>query len=260
MTIGPCDICCDPFGFSNSTQGYRASVLNLLCQLVSSGGVAENVNITSINGVAASVNNGTSDAGTLRVTIASDSTGTVIVTQATAANLNAQVVGNVAHDGVDAGNPVKIGAKAVAFGANPTAVAAADRTDVYATVAGIPFSLGGHPNIITLEAEYAAAQTDTAIITAAAGTKLVVTEIEVLSSNDTTVNVDVRVGFGAATTPTTVGVVLTHPGVAPGSGVVRGSGAGIVGIGADDEDLRITSSVPTDGAIRVLVSYFTTPV
>jgi hypothetical protein len=37
--------------------------------------------------------------------------------------------GDVAHDGVDSGNPVKIGGKA--SGALPTAVAAADRTDAY---------------------------------------------------------------------------------------------------------------------------------
>ena len=35
--------------------------------------------------------------------------------------------GNIAHDAVDSGNPIKVGAKAVAHGSNPTAVAAADR-------------------------------------------------------------------------------------------------------------------------------------
>lgn len=40
-----------------------------------------------------------------------------------------QVGGEVAHDGVDAGNPVKIGGKAAS--SVPTAVSAADRVDAY---------------------------------------------------------------------------------------------------------------------------------
>jgi hypothetical protein len=50
-------------------------------------------NTKQINGVAPSMGNGISGTGVQRVTIASDSTGTSIVTQATAANLNATVVG-----------------------------------------------------------------------------------------------------------------------------------------------------------------------
>lgn len=170
---------------------------------------------------------------------------------------NKFVVGNIAHDGVDAGNPVKVGQKSVAFGTNPTAVTAGDRTDWIANRAGIPFMLGGHPNIITLEAAYTTAQTDTAVITVGATTKIVVTQISVVSSNTTSVNVAFRCGFGTANTPTTTGVVLTHPNIAAGSGFNRGSGSGILGIGADNEDLRVTSGVPTGGSIRVLVSYFT---
>ena len=174
-----------------------------------------------------------------------------------AASDGASVSGDVAHDAVDAGEPVKVGYKAIAHGTNPTAVAAADRTNGYANRAGIPFVIGGHPNIVTFEAAYTAAQTDTAIVTIAGGLKIVVTEIEALCDNANTVDVGVRVGFGATTTPTTTGVVLTHPGIAPGSGVVRGNGSGILGVGADGEDLRITCEVPTTGSIRVLVSYYT---
>lgn len=170
-----------------------------------------------------------------------------------------QVIGNRAHDDVDAGGPVKLGAKAIAFGANPTAVAAADRTDLYANRAGVPFVLGGHPNIVTIEAEYTAAQTNTAIVTVSSGLKIVVTAITAIVSAATTVTVGLRVGFAATTTPTTTGVVLTHPGILAlsGSGIGEGHGGGIIGVGADGEDLRITSDVPTTGALRVRVSYFT---
>jgi len=149
------------------------------------------------------------------------------------------------------------GVKAIAHGTNPTAVAANDRTDLYANRHGIPFVIGGHPNIITLRANYAAAQTDTAIITVSSGTKIVVTRCSVTVDKACSVDVQARIGFATATTPTTTGVVLSHPGIAAGSGVVEGNGSGILGIGADDEDLRITSEVPTGGSIDVVVSYYT---
>lgn len=65
-----------------------------------------------------------------------DAGGTLTVDQSTASNLNAQVVGNVAHDAADSGNPVKVGGKAedysIAEGAlpGPTAVADGDRVDL----------------------------------------------------------------------------------------------------------------------------------
>jgi hypothetical protein len=171
-----------------------------------------------------------------------------------------KIGGCTAHDAVDAGAPVKIGLKAIAHGANPTAVAAADRTDIYANRHGIQFFIGGHPNIVTSRATYSAsAQTDTAIGpgTVNAGTKVVVTQVQVLVSNPTTATPAVRVGFGAANTPTTTGVVLCHPGIPGGGGVSRGDGSGILGIGADGEELRITADAATGGVLDVLVSYFT---
>lgn len=62
----------------------------------------EPFNISQMNGVAVTMGNGVSGTGVQRVTIASDSTGTTIATQATAANLNATVVGTLAEDGVAA--------------------------------------------------------------------------------------------------------------------------------------------------------------
>lgn len=169
------------------------------------------------------------------------------------------VAGDVAHDGVDSGNPIKQGRKAIAHGTNPTAVAAGDRTDLYANRAGIPFSIGGHPNIISFRQSYTTAQTDQAIVTVSAGTKIVVTQIQATCDAANSVDVGFRIGFGTASTPTTTGVVLTHPGIkaSSGSGISRGDGSGIIAIGEDNEDLRITSEVPTGGSLEVLVSYFT---
>lgn len=170
--------------------------------------------------------------------------------------------GNIAHDAADAGNPVKVGAKAVDLGANPTAVAASDRTDLLASRAGQLFTIGGHPNILSQNLQVTdadGAQTDAAIITAAAGVSIVVTAIEVTADNANSTDVSVRIGFGTANTPAADAskVVLFHPGIAAGSGVVKGNGGGIIGIGASDEDLRVTCEDPTNGSISITVTYYT---
>lgn len=206
----------------------------------------QSVNVAQINGVTPLMGAGNTGTGSHRVTIATDQAA-VAVTPA----------GNVAHDAVDSGNPIKIGMRALAHGTNPTAVAAADRTDWLANRAGVPWVIGGHPNIVTIAAAYTAAQTDTAIVTISSGLIIVVTQVMLTCSNANSVNVGAYVGFGTANTPTTTGVVLTHPGIAPGSGVSRGDGGGMLGFGADGSDLRITCDVPTGGSIRVLVSYYT---
>lgn len=165
------------------------------------------------------------------------------------------VIGNVAHDGADAGNPVKVGYRAVSYVAQ-TGVAAGDRHDALCDRHGVQFVVGGHPDVITLEAAYTAAQTDTALVTISAGQKIVVTQVMAVTDNANTAFPQIRLGFGAANTPTTTGVVFTHPGLPAGGGASRGSGAGILGVGGDGEDLRVTCGAPTGGSLRVLVSYY----
>lgn len=170
--------------------------------------------------------------------------------------------GNVAHDAADAGNPVKVGHKAVDLGANPSDVAANDRSDSLGMRNGLPFFIGGHPNILLKNLEITdadGAQTDTAIVSAAANVSIVVTAIEVTADNANTADVMVRIGFGTANTPAVdaAKVLLYHPGIAAGSGIVKGNGGGIIGMGASDEDLRITCEDPTGGSVSVVVTYFT---
>lgn len=177
----------------------------------------------------------------------------------------ASVSGDVAHDTADAGEPVKIGMKAVALKTNPTEVAAGDRTNWYADVSGVPFVLGGHPNILTQSLQVTdadGAQTDTAIITAGANVAVVVTKVSVMADEANTGGVSVRIGFGTANTPAAdaAQMLLFHPGIAPGSGVVEGNGAGILGIGASNEDVRVTCEDPAGGSINIIVTYFTTDI
>ena len=169
------------------------------------------------------------------------------------------IEGNLAHAAADSGNPVKIGAKALSHGSSPSAVAAADRTDLYANRHGVPWVIGGHPNVVTRRDNFTSAQTDTALVTIGTGNKIVVTRCSVTADNANSVGVAARVGFGSANTPTGAGVVLSHPGIAAGSGIVEGNGSGMLGVGADGEDLRLTSEVPTGGSIAVVTSYYIVP-
>jgi hypothetical protein len=163
-----------------------------------------------------------------------------------------------AHDDADGGNPILLGAHALAHGASPTSVAAGDRTRLYANRDGVLFAIGGHPNVQTVRANYAAAQTNTALVTIGAGSKAVVTRCMVTADHGNTNVTGVVAGFGAATTPTTAGVIAAHPGIEAGGGFVTGDGSGILGVGADGEDLRVTSEDP-GGSIDVVVSYYTVP-
>jgi hypothetical protein len=189
-----------------------------------------------------------------------------IVDETGASAVDAQAVGGgTPHDAVDSGNPIKVGHVTIAHGTNPTQVAAADRSNWYSNRHGIPFMIGGHPNIVSAEYYTTAVTTDDNIMPAiASGTKYVITSVSVMASAANSVNTSVRLCFGtsivaqgASQADATTKVILSHPGIAPGSGVIKGNGAGIVGVGGDGEELRIANSVPTGGSITVQVDYFT---
>jgi hypothetical protein len=174
----------------------------------------------------------------------------------------ASVSGDVAHSGIDAGEPVKVGFKAIDIDTDPIEVAEDDRTDWYSTRLGVPWVLGGHPNMLNASINVTdgdGAQTNAAIITVATNVAIVVTHIAVTADNANTVDVQCRVGFGTTTTPAEDAAkqVLNHPGIAPGSGVIIGSGAGIIGQGVSNEDLRVTCADPVSGSITINVTYFT---
>ena len=107
------------------------------------------------------------------------------------------------------------------------------------------------------------AQTGISIVTVASGLKIVVTQLSVTVDNACSVDVACRIAFSTSTTMPTAsttgvnGVLLAHAGIAAGSGQVIGSGSGIIGIGADDEDLRYTCEDPVGGSLNITVSYYT---
>lgn len=172
--------------------------------------------------------------------------------------------GGTAHDAVDSGNPIKIGGVAVSGSASPTSVASGDRTRFIANQHGIPYMMGGHPNLITREYDFGtAAQTDVnlAAATVAADERVYVTRLEVLCDNANSVAVSARVGFGTASVPAASstgvsGMIASHPGIAAGSGIICGNGSGIIAVGAAGEEPRITTSAATSGNTHVIISYY----
>lgn len=145
------------------------------------------------------------------------------------------------------------------MGTAPSAGTAGNTVPGLGTRTGIPFSLGGSPDVATIRANLTGANTDVALITVSSGSKIIVTQAELACAYSTSVAVSFVIGFGAANTPTTTGVVMADPGTqaAGHSGISRGNGSGILGTGADGEDLRYTNSVPTGGSCDIVVSYFT---
>ncbi len=108
------------------------------------------------------------------------------------------------------------------------------------------------------EWEFEAAQTDLAILTPPSNQQFAITAATVTCANSNSVDVSVRMGFATTTltayTPNSAtgvsGIFFSHGGIPKGGGWTQpGDGA----IGTAGQPIRITSSVPTGGAIRVVL-------
>ena len=182
-----------------TTRGQR--------QGVTAGGAAK-ADITTIAGTAPTT------VGKLDVKAAD---GDVFVRQATAANLNAQVVGEVAHDGVDSGNPQKMGAQARQT--NPTAVADADRVNLIADDVGRQVVRLGQVRDLMVDATTTiTVSTETTILAAVASTFLDLVTLIIANTSATGVRVDIRDTTAGtvllslyAPATQTVGFTLTRP-------------------------------------------------
>ena len=75
-------------------------------------------------------------------------------------------------------------------------------------------------------------------------------------------NVTCRIGFGAAVVPAAAlaganGILFESLGMDAKTIIGVGDGSGILGVGADGEDLRFTCEDPADGNLSITVSYYT---
>jgi len=122
-----------------------------------------------------------------------------ITTVSTVTALTTLTGGGVAHDGADAGNPIKTGARATT--ADITAVAAADRTDTLSDTIGYglvrPYAL--HENLTQGATAAITGTASTEVIAAgAAGVRNYITSLTVINSH-ATVSTVVEIRDGAAT-------------------------------------------------------------
>ena len=183
-----------------------------------------NINLFRVGGTATTTGAGNVSAGTQRTTLAANDPAVVALQVMddwdNGASDGASVSGDVAHDAVDAGEPVKIGGKAIS--AEPTAVAAADRVNALFDLVGklIVLPYANPENFVSGAITSAmTGTTSTSLLAApAAGLRNYITQI-VVSNAHASVGTDVAIQDGSGgTTLYTIpaaavygGAVVTFP-------------------------------------------------
>lgn len=170
------------------------------------------------------------------------------------------VQGGTAADSADAGNPLKIGGKAVELKTNPSTVSANDRVNALFDRNGLQFHIGGHPNIITFEITTTQTSTNAVLIAGTASVAMNITNFQALLDEACTVGVGFRAGFGTTVPSSGINVVASHPGMVPGAGINRGDGSAVIAISSSGQGLRVTNDTTNGAELRYLISYFDTPI
>lgn len=113
-----------------------------------------------------------------------------------------QPVGTVAHDGVDSGNPVKVGAKAITALSGTTLVASADRTDAQSDLDGSLIVRNGYCLGDVVNGKNTSTGTTVVSVISAPGasTYLYITDIILANTGSTTSLVTIQ--YDTAGTPT----------------------------------------------------------
>lgn len=160
------------------------------------------VDVLTVNGVAPAFGSGVRGATVQRVTIATDDV--VPASQSGTWNVGTLTTltgGAVAHDAVDSGNPIKVGAKASATLSDDTMVANADRTDLTSDLDGTVLIREGFPlGDLLSERVSDTGGTSTAFTNfgATASTRNYITAISLFNSSATAGYVDFRDGAAGA--------------------------------------------------------------
>lgn len=120
----------------------------------------------------------------------------------------------------------------------------------------------GYTTNVAWSSSFTVAVTNTALVTVGSGTRIVLHRAELLCGSDVSATVTAKLGFGAATIPTTgAGIIFDQPAMKASEfqGHIPGSAGwpNVIGVGADGEDLRFTLSVPTGGTCTINVQYST---
>ncbi len=157
---------------------------------------------------------------TTAITAATITAGTQAAPSAT--YLSTVAAGDIAHDGADSGNPVKIGGKAAAGLSTVTLTAAADRTQVHIGVDG---AIPTHPHclledIVTGNATNTDGTATVCIAAQSAGIKTYLTSIVLCNTSATAITVDIKDGSTTKVSlplPAGSGCVFNPPVPIPGT-------------------------------------------
>jgi hypothetical protein len=111
---------------------------------------------------------------------------------------------------------------------------------------------------------FTTAQTDLALETLTSTQRMKVIYGQATCSNANTGDVSLAVGFGASTLPTVTndsgtgatGIFMSHPGIAKGGGMVVANGGQPICLSAVGDDLRLTCSAATGGALRLVLTFW----
>lgn len=171
-----------------------------------------NASLSSIDGKVTACNTG--------AVVVSSGVLTTVTTVTTCGTVTTLTGGGIAHDGVDSGNPHKIGAIATASVLGDTPVAAADRTNLKAGTDGVLIvrDQTSLEDIIS-EVKTNTDGASTAMVAAFAATasqRIYLTTLAIANSSATAVTVDIRDGSGGAVlftvpVPAGAGVVVSFP-------------------------------------------------
>jgi hypothetical protein len=154
--------------------------------------------IGHIDGIEGTLTTIDADTGSIDSKITACNTGAVVLSSGTVTTLTTLTGSGIAHDGVDSGNPHKIGAKATASVLGATPVAAGDRTDVFAGLDGVMFSRP-HTSLEDIISEVKT-NTDgsstamTGAFAATASQRIYLTSLIIANSSSTNITVDIRDG------------------------------------------------------------------
>lgn len=146
---------------------------------------------------------------------------TTVTTVTTCSTLTTLTGGGVAHDGVDSGNPIKVGGRALAGLSGTTLVAASDRSDLITGLDGA-LLVRGTPleDIVSGVASITDGSSTSVIAAQGAGVKVYLTDVTIANSSATAVIVDIRDGAAGS-------VKWTFPAPANTSGVTHRFGSPI---------------------------------
>lgn len=191
---------------ADAANGIDVDVTRVSGSVTVAQATASNLN-ANVSGTVAATQSGAWSVG---INAGSNAIGSITntsfaVTQATAANLNATVVGSgnftvvgdVADDSIDSGNPIKIGAFAEANPSTSVLVADGDRTNVHADIDGLlvtkPYTSFGDI-LVERVTDTGGTSTASTVFGATASARNMITTIAVYNDSTTNGFIDFRDG------------------------------------------------------------------